>query len=410
MTDRTWLMRIAAALILALLSGRLPAGAQPAPEAGTTRIGYVQLAHDPRYDPDRAYERVPVRPLERPFAGAQTAIEDAQALGKFLGLHFDLTRQTGDDAHSLAATAVGWAHDGIHFVVADLPPDALLQFADDLRAAPILVLNISARADALRAEQCRENIAHVIPSEAMLTDAAVQYLVSKNWRNVLALQGPGNDDRLAIDALTRSSKRFGARIVATKPFRLTRDPSQRDQSDVALMTADTGYDVVYAADADGEFARYLPYAIKQPRPVVGASGLVAQAWHWSWDAHGAPQLNHRFEKLAKRRMDSVAWAGWAAVRAVVESVLRTHTTAYDAVRAYLLGDPLTLDGYKGNPMSFRPWDHQLRQPILLATGNAIIARAPIPGFLHRLNDLDTLGVDQPESRCMFNAHTAPAQP
>jgi ABC transporter substrate binding protein (PQQ-dependent alcohol dehydrogenase system) len=61
----------------------------------------------------------------------------------------------------------------------------------------------------------------------------------------------------------------------------------------------------------------------------------------------------------------------------------------------------TLDVYKGNPASFRPWDNQLRQPILLATTDSVIARAPLDRFLHQRNVLDTLGVDQPETRCRF---------
>ncbi|MCK5624155.1 MAG: amino acid ABC transporter substrate-binding protein, partial [Alphaproteobacteria bacterium] len=59
------------------------------------------------------------------------------------------------------------------------------------------------------------------------------------------------------------------------------------------------------------------------------------------------------------------------------------------------------DAYKGNPASFRPWNNQLRQPILLHTHNAVAARAPLDGFLHRRDVLDTLGIDEPESKCRF---------
>jgi ABC transporter substrate binding protein (PQQ-dependent alcohol dehydrogenase system) len=52
-------------------------------------------------------------------------------------------------------------------------------------------------------------------------------------------------------------------------------------------------------------------------------------------------------------------------------------------------------------MSVRPWDHQMRQPILLATANAVMQLAPMEGFLHQFNDLDTLGVDEPQSVCHF---------
>jgi ABC transporter substrate binding protein (PQQ-dependent alcohol dehydrogenase system) len=67
----------------------------------------------------------------------------------------------------------------------------------------------------------------------------------------------------------------------------------------------------------------------------------------------------------------------------------------------LLSDKLTLDTVKGNPGSFRAWDHQLRAPVLLSTADAVIARAPLPQFLHQTDVLDTLGVDAPESACRF---------
>jgi ABC transporter substrate binding protein (PQQ-dependent alcohol dehydrogenase system) len=81
-------------------------------------------------------------------------------------------------------------------------------------------------------------------------------------------------------------------------------------------------------------------------------------------------------------MTDVDWAAWIAVKAVVESVVRSESAEFGAVVAYLRSDKLTLDGFKGNRLNFRPWDNQLRQPMLLATHNAVIERAPIAGFMH----------------------------
>ena len=62
---------------------------------------------------------------------------------------------------------------------------------------------------------------------------------------------------------------------------------------------------------------------------------------------------------------------------------------------------MNLDGAKASPLSVRPWDHQLRQPILLATNNAVVEIAPLGGFVHPVNDLDTLGPDRAASACRF---------
>ena len=58
-----------------------------------------------------------------------------------------------------------------------------------------------------------------------------------------------------------------------------------------------------------------------------------------------------------------------------------------------------LDGSKGVPMSFRPWDGQLRQRLLLTDGQGVVALAPADGILHPKNVLDTLGADAPEKLC-----------
>ena len=58
-----------------------------------------------------------------------------------------------------------------------------------------------------------------------------------------------------------------------------------------------------------------------------------------------------------------------------------------------------LDGFKGTRTSFRPWDRQLRQPLLLTDGVGVLGSAPVEGVLHPKNVLDTLGADAPESAC-----------
>ncbi len=391
----------AAILIAATGPGLAQAPAAPATPPVEFRIGYVELADDPRYDADYAYNMVAVRPLGRPYAGAELGIADALQIGLAINTSFTLSRRTSEDVQAVIASIEAFVTEGIHFVVADLPADALLAVSDAVAGLPVAILNIAAPEDYLRGESCRANLVHVIPSTRMLADATIQYLVFHRWRNILVLQGPTADDQLTVDALRVAADFLGARIVEVRPFVLSANPRDRDQNNVALVTGGANYDVVYIADADGDYARYVPYQTNDPRPVVGAAGLTAMGWHWSWERQGAPQVNARFEAIAGRRMADVDFAGWAAVRALTQSVLRSRSTEFQPVLDYLLGERLNLDGSKGYPMSVRPWDHQMRQPIVLATGNAVMQLAPIDGFMHQFNDLDTLGVDQPQSVCRF---------
>ena len=377
--------------------------AAPAPQTTTIPIGYVELNPDAdaRWDPTYARYEVPVRPWGSSYPGAVMGVNDAAPISKFTHVDYTLDHVTGNSVDELITGVKGIVQNGVHFAVVDLPAFDLLKLADAVADLPVTLLNISAHEDALRGADCRANIIHVAPSYRMLTDAMVQYLILHRWKNILALQGPDPRDADTIDALKQSAKQFGARIVDVRPFVYGRDPTNREQNNVALITGGVSYDVVYIADADGEFARNAPYNTNDPRPVVGSSGLIATAWAWGGERHDTWQIDLRFAAVSQRKMEDIDWGAWTAVRTITASVLRSKSTEYQKVLDFMLSDNLTVDGAKNDPMSVRPWDHQLRQSILLAISNAVLMEAPIPGFLHATNDLDTLGVDQPNSTCKF---------
>ncbi len=367
------------------------------------RLGYVELADDPRYADRGSLSGIVFPDLGRPYLGSQVALADAQAIGRVVKVDFSMEKATGKSVDDLVRQISSWiSASDVHFVLADLPATALKELAHHLAGQPVMLFNISDPDDSLRAEDCAANVLHTYPSQAMLADALLQYLASKEWGQILVLQGPAPEDAAQVAALERSTKKFGARIVGVRPFLLTNDPRNRAQTNIVLMTNGGRYEVVYVADSSREFARYVPYQTALPRPVVGSAGLMPTAWSWAWDRDAAVQLQHRFEKLASpRRMNAADWAAWEAVKAITQAVVRTQSTGFDAVKAFLLSDKLTLDTVKGNPGNFRPWDHQLRAPVLLSTADAVIERAPLPEFLHQTNVLDTLGIDAPETKCHF---------
>jgi len=391
-----------AAAALALATG-VTAALSETSESSAMKLGYVELTDDPRYANRGAHSGIVFTDLGRPYPGSQLALEDAQAVGRIIGVEFSIEKSTAASDEELVDRISSWAAgDGIHFVLADLPAADLKNLARRLSDRPITLFNISAPDDSLRGEDCAENVAHTYPSQAMLSDALMQYLAAKGWVQILVLQGPSPEDAAMVKSLLRSARKFHANIVAIRPFMLTNDPRNREQTNIILMTEGARYDVVYVADSSGEVGRYVSYATSLPRPVVGSAGLVPTAWSWSWDRDAAVQLQHRYEKIAQpRRMNGADWAAWEAVKAVTQAVMRTRSTAFNEVKAFLLSDQLTLDTVKGNPGSFRAWDHQLRAPVLLSTADAVIERAPLPQYLHQTNILDTLGVDAPETACRF---------
>jgi ABC transporter substrate binding protein (PQQ-dependent alcohol dehydrogenase system) len=264
--------------------------------------------------------------------------------------------------------------------------------------APLL-LNASATDDALRGTGCHPHLFHLIPNQRMQADALAQMLAVRRWNRLLVLQGPAEADKQFGEAFAQAARKFGLKVVETRPFKLSNDPRERDLANVALLTANADYDVVAVMDADGEFAREVPLRTVLPRPVVGANGVTAQAWHPHFERYGAPQLSKRFRKVAKRPMSSWDWSAWMAIKAVSHALTTRPDAQAQDLRAVLRSPQTILDGFKGVRLGFRPWDQQLRQPVFLSYGDGIAGSAPFEGFLHQRDTLDTLGFDQPESAC-----------
>jgi ABC transporter substrate binding protein (PQQ-dependent alcohol dehydrogenase system) len=377
-----------------------PAPATSAPTQQHVKIAFVQVDGDPRYAPIIASDRIVLKKPEHPFAGAQVSVDDAAPLQRVLGTDFSLDRIAVKSPADVPAAIKQAADAGTHFFLVDAPAEAYAPVAAAMHGRDVLLFNVSEPDDALRRQLCAPEFVHVYPSRAQLMDGLIQYVVSRKWTNLLEFEGPSRADTAMTATFEHSAKKFGARIVAQQKFTPGTDPRQREQNDPTLLSAiNRDFDAVFVADSDFDFVRTVPYHLVRPRPVIGSIDLEPVAWHWTWDHNGAPQVNSRFEKKADgRRMEGADWAAWMAVKMIVQAVLHTRSTDFTKDRAFILGGN-SFDGDKGLAVSVRRWDHQVRQAVLLAAPYEVVESAPIEGFLHQTNDLDTLGDDQPESPC-----------
>lgn len=369
-------------------------------QARDLTIGLVFSPDDARYTSKRLEKSYPGHPIGRPKAGAELAIAESSFQLSNAGLQIALQDVPFESLQQAQTKIVAMAKKGVRHFLLDLPGADVAQLSRSLQATDVLLFNVSAQDDSLRRSACHANLFHTLPDESMMADATAQFLTSHKWTRVLLLTSTEAADASRIHATRHAIKRYGIKVVADKPFKLSSDPRERDLGNVALLTAGIEADAVWVVDADGEFARDVPYRVNLPRPVVGNAGLVAEAWQTSWERNGAPQLSRRFQKAAGRPMAGADWAAWIATKAIVDIALkwpegREHRRA-------LRGADLVLDGFKGARLSFRRWDQQLRQPVFLAhggIGGGIAGVAPFDGFLHPSNNLDTLGADEKESPC-----------
>ena len=338
-------------------------------------------------------------PEDLGLSGARLGLEDNRTTGRFLAHDYtmeEVSVQPGGDLIAPAREALSETA----MLVLDAPAADVLRVADLPEAQGALIFSISAPEDALRAGDCRANVLHTLPSLAMRSDALMQFLVKRRWSDLAMVQGAHPEDQAWGAALAASAAKFGLKLRDTKTWAYDADMRRSAFSEGPLFTQELkDPDILLVADERHDFARYLAYNTWTPVPMAGSEGLRAEAWAPVVEQWGAAQLQSRFVKAAGRGMRPEDWAAWAAMRSLGEAVTRTGEAQADVLRAYLLSEDFELGGFKGRPLSYRPWNGQLRQPIPLTTERAMVAMAPLEGFLHRVNELDTLGADRAESAC-----------
>lgn len=379
----------------ALLTG----SAVPA-SAADVMVGFVGLKDDVRYHPEVAYTRIEISPALNPVEGARLGLEDLKIVTDTANVSIRLDEYEATDAEDAFAKIAAMAHVGERFVILDLPGEMVARVAELSKTLPVTLVNATAPQDALR-ELCLPNLMHTGASDRMVADTYTQFLRHRNWNKVLMLVGKQPRDKEIAAAFKGSADRLRIQVVDQREFTTSTDPANREANNTLLITGGVDYDVIFIADSLGDYARYLTYATQLPRPVIGATGLTAAEWHWAWDRDGATQVTLRFQRLAEggRYMSPQDWSTWIAAKSIATAYAKARSDDPEKVDAYLKGSRFSIDGSKGYRMDFRPWDHQLRMPMVLATSNAVIEAAPFPEFLHQTNELDTLGVDEPESKC-----------
>ncbi|NOQ64159.1 MAG: branched-chain amino acid ABC transporter substrate-binding protein [Methyloprofundus sp.] len=335
---------------------------------------------------------------DKGLQGALLGLKDNNTTGQFTQQNYVLKQVNVPLAGDVSQVFTDLLAEGVELFVINLSAEQLVQL-DQINNHRALLFDVATRADVLREKQCLADVLHILPSRAMRADALAQYMLKKRWNKWFLVVGNAPEDRLYAAAIKRSAKRFGMKIIAEKHWEHSYDARRTAQSDIPVFTQVDDYDVLVVADEQGLFGEYINYRTWLPRPVIGTQGLVATAWHRTHEQWGAVQIQNRFKALAGRQMQEQDYAAYLAVRSIGEAVTRTHSATAKGVKDYLLSERFKLQGYKGRPLSFRAWNGQLRQPVLLAAPTSLVGAPPLEGFLHPKNELDTLGYDQPETKC-----------
>jgi ABC transporter substrate binding protein (PQQ-dependent alcohol dehydrogenase system) len=426
-TDKGRLFGYAPALLVSFFLGSalssLAASAEDAPAVDKPGGVSVEIPQSPPLTPlpigyirevtehPRPASRIDVEPIDAGIAGAKMAIDEDNAGGKFVGDLYSLDVSTVASPDKAVEALGKLLESGHHYFIVDASADTLLKLSDFAKDKDVLLFNIRAPDVSLRQEDCRKNIMHVVPDRYMMADALAQYLVLQKWTNWLVVRGSTPGDIAYADAIKRAAARFGATLVDVREYK---DNSGGRRDDVGTIPpgkqastdenfAGQDYQVIIVADEDQLFGPYMPYrGGADPRPVAGTTGLTATTWSPGHEKWGATQANNHFEKDYKRLMLPIDYQAYVAARTVGEAVTRNHGADFATVAAFIHGPDLQLAPFKGIKQQYRPWDGQFRQPILIATDKVPVSMSPQRGFPHASHaeiEVDTLGIDEPESKC-----------
>jgi len=395
-----------------------PAATPAAPKASDAAAAPMPGAAEPVKSMSVVYlgkkyeEPLPLSYAEKPITdkgieGARLMLKEANQAGALVGYKFKMDEAIVPEDGDVVAKAKEILKGGDTFIIADLEPADLLAVADLPEAKNSVIVNIRSSEDALRQEECRSNVFHIIPDYAMRADALAQYLIWKKWPRWFVIRGTTDKDKEYVEMVKRSAARFGGKVVAEKVYDLppgarnTDSGYQQVQGQIPMETEGApDHDVIWVANSDDGFGDYLMYRTYKPDPVVGTHGLQATAWDQSYTEFGAMHFQNALPKIAKRKPVERDYTAWLGFRALADSAMKSGKTDPQDVKAYLLSDKFRLEGFKGQAMTFRPWDQQLRQPIILGGGTRVpVSVSPQEGFLHPTNVTDTLGFDKPETKC-----------
>jgi ABC transporter substrate binding protein (PQQ-dependent alcohol dehydrogenase system) len=362
-------------------------------------INLIQLVNDPFYLDKKGYTGILIDKKFPPNRAIKMAIKENKFNLDMLGIDLRIK--------------VIWYNNELDFndfkrdsiLLLDLPDPIIKEIIYKI-PNNLLLINARSNDNDFRKDLCKENFFHVIPSNKMYTDAIAQYLIEKNWKKVLVIHGPNEKDLAKYNSFFLSSRKFNLDIIETRKFTLSKNPKDRKKNNYKLISTGDKFNVIVIFDDFGEFSRKLPYSTLKPHLIFGDSGLSPKAWHWSWERNGGPQLNKRFKRdnfeikgeTKDRNMNDNDWAAWASVKLIVEA-LKVKNSKKIVFLDSFLDKNLSIDIYKGKTGSFRLWNNQLRQPILMTTHNAVIMKMPSEKFMHKKILEDTLGFDKNESNC-----------
>ncbi len=341
--------------------------------------------------------------------GSRMGIKDNNTTGKFTNQKFELIEKNIMPSESAKEIFEEFRRNNYKFFILNVSKDDFNKILSSDLIGESLLINVSLKDNDLRNEKCNKQVLHTAPSYMMVADALTQFLKKKNWTKLLLISGTNERDKQFASSIKISAKKFGLKIINEKIWDFTHDFRRTADLEIIKFTQGEKYEVLVLADegntfgdSGNSFGDYIPYRTWKPTIVVGGEVLKPTSWHFAHEQWGGNQMQSRFLKNSKRLMTNIDYNSWVGVRIFGEAITRSKSLDSKEILTQIMDEKFNVAAYKGKPVSFRKWNGQLRQPILLVTPRALVSVSPQIGFVHPKTELDTLGIDEPDTKCKFN--------
>lgn len=307
----------------------------------------------------------------------------------------------------------------IHALVGGVGEGQAQVLAEIAARARIPFFNIGETSDAFRREALSPYLFHIEASDAMYLDAMGQLAAREGLTRWIVAAGT-DDHGLALAARAeRAASKAGCTIVksvgvppAIPVYYSQVEEMAEVEADVIFVLVDylDLFPLMVQMEEQGITTPVLnfPHTITQTRDFFAASRnrlpVLNPQYHLAlWEATdtraGAEDFNLQVRARYAEPADPTAWAAYHAIKIIVDTVLATGSTEASAMIAYLEDPATTFDLAKGPGVSFRPWDHQLRQPLaVVEVDNDVVWRErELPTRIAIGRYAGSLPVEQPGS-------------
>jgi branched-chain amino acid transport system substrate-binding protein len=361
--------------------------------------------------------------------GAQLGVEEADITAGMFGTKVELIIEDGVTPDNILALVRKLsAPEPLTAIIAALDDPTTASLSAFTQQERLVCLNTTARGGDLRGEKCHRSTFHVEPDLAMYTYAMGQWLLRNNrkrWYYIVSEAGFGQE-------VYHRSRQFLQQQGGADLGRSVITSGQSDFRDVLAQLGGVEAEAVILTLTGEELRHFLEqYRASGLQTLLAGipldmialwqasfeslQGVWVTSWYHGLERFSARELNRRFYRRFEKPAEGFVWANWAAVKLVVEGVLRSASAEASALVNYLESAP-PFDGHKGRALTFRDWNHQLRQPLYVLKvredepENAwdrlqLIGELPPPATPGQsvVEGLDTLGEPQTASLCRLGA-------